>query len=113
MFLDRYHVTFSKLKILEDDASTQTRGSILTNLTAVLNTMQTATGQIPLIVTMYFPSNEVETFTEQWSYDLTQLIGEMGGSIGLFLGLSLLSVVAGFEMAGYSLKMVISGTRKR
>jgi hypothetical protein len=46
----------------------------------------------------YFPSSEVETLVEQWSYDVTQMIGEMGGSIGLFLGFSFLSIYSGIEI---------------
>jgi hypothetical protein len=45
----------------------------------------------------FFPSTEVETFAEQSSYGLTQLVGEMGGTIGLFLGFSFLSIHVGIE----------------
>jgi hypothetical protein len=87
---------------MENDKELQGQGTSTEQVRydhTVLNAILANTGPSQLGIQIYFPSNEVETFTEQWSYDLTQLIGEMGGSIGLFLGLSFLSLFVGLEVA--------------
>ena len=95
----RYQIKFVQRRITAEDTSqasvsteTQTapRDSVLTNLTGIAN--------IGTVIRGYFPSAEVETITENWSYELTQLIGEMGGSIGLFLGFSFLFIYTGTEV---------------
>ncbi|CAG0894959.1 unnamed protein product [Darwinula stevensoni] len=56
-------------------------------------------GNRSALVHVYFPSREVEVLVEHESYDLNQMVGELGGCVGLFLGVSLVSVyeiVAGF-----------------
>ena len=38
-------------------------------------------------------NSEVTLVTEEYSYDLASLVGEAGGALGLFLGVSVFSVV--------------------
>ncbi|CAG0894958.1 unnamed protein product [Darwinula stevensoni] len=51
------------------------------------------------VLKIYFPRRQVEVLVEKEAYDSTQMVGELGGCVGLFLGFSLVSVyeiVAGF-----------------
>ncbi|CAG0919351.1 unnamed protein product [Notodromas monacha] len=50
-----------------------------------------------VVIRGYFPSSEFESFTEQWSFDIIQLFGELGGNAGLLLGISVLSIYEGLE----------------
>ena len=52
-----------------------------------------------LIVQLASP--EVQTIVDHYSYDFFSLIGETGGALGLFLGLSMLSFV---EFVEYSFR---------
>ena len=85
-----------KQKIVED---TSALSSVLTDIQPILqDNILRRGGAIAAIIRGYFPSAEVETITENWSYELTQLIGEMGGSTGLFLGFSFLFIYTGIEI---------------
>ena len=52
------------------------------------------------ILTVQLASPEVQTIVDHYSYDFFSFIGETGGALGLFLGLSMLSFV---EFIEYSL----------
>ena len=43
-------------------------------------------------VSIYMPENAIEVLTESPAYDFIQMVGEFGGSLGLFLGVSLVSL---------------------
>ena len=42
---------------------------------------------------LYFPSPAVTRIREFWAYDLSQFVGETGGSMGLLLGISVISIL--------------------
>ena len=48
-----------------------------------------------LIVQLAIP--EVQTIVDHYSYDFLSFIGETGGALGLFLGLSMFSIVESIE----------------
>ena len=43
-------------------------------------------------VKIYFAENKAEVLIESEAYDLIQMVGEFGGCLGLFLGISLVSI---------------------
>lgn len=49
-------------------------------------------------VTFYYNNDEVKVTREEVMYDFVSFIGEAGGSLGLFLGISLISL---FDFGGY------------
>ena len=53
------------------------------------------------ILIVQLASPEVQTIVDHYSYDFFSFIGETGGALGLFLGLSMLSFV---EFIEYSLR---------
>ena len=61
-------------------------------MTQVMPPMERAIGYESAQVYIYFSSREVEVLVEKESYDLYQMVGELGGCIGLFLGVSIISI---------------------
>ncbi|CAG0890777.1 unnamed protein product [Darwinula stevensoni] len=55
-------------------------------------------------INFYFPSMEVEVLEEQWSYDILEMLGELGGSLGIMLGFSLLSIYDLLEVALFNIR---------
>ncbi|CAG0886790.1 unnamed protein product [Darwinula stevensoni] len=61
-------------------------------------------------INFYFPSMEVEVLEEQWSYDILEMLGELGGSLGIMLGFSLLSI---YDLLDVALSNIRSCRKKR
>ena len=55
-------------------------------------------------------SPEVQTIVDHYSYDFFSFIGETGGALGLFLGLSMLSFV---EFVEYSLSKLYTNYQEK
>ncbi|XP_043199244.1 acid-sensing ion channel 4-A-like [Amphibalanus amphitrite] len=61
------------------------------------NTFRISKGKLHL----FYASKELFLREEKWAYELTALVGEVGGSLGITLGLSLLTVVEIIEFLIY------------
>ena len=57
--------------------------------------------------TLFFEleSTDVQTIVDNYSYELSSFVGEAGGALGLFLGLSMISVV---DFVEYILRKICS-----
>ena len=56
-------------------------------------------------VLIYFPSKKMEVLIEREAYDISQMVGEVGGCVGMFLGVSLISI---YEFLDHYIRMWMS-----
>jgi hypothetical protein len=56
-------------------------------------------------VVLYWRTGNVEVIEDQYSYGFTQFVGELGGTWGLFLGVSIISVL---ELIEHLFKAVLA-----
>ncbi|CAG0890140.1 unnamed protein product [Darwinula stevensoni] len=56
-------------------------------------------------VFIYLPSRKIEILREKEAYDISQMVGEVGGCVGMFLGVSLISV---YELLDHYIRLWMS-----
>lgn len=63
-------------------------------------------------ITYYLGTTNLEVTKETWLYDVNNLIGEIGGSLGLFLGASLLTIFEVVQGGFFKVFHVLNGGTK-
>ncbi|CAG0895738.1 unnamed protein product [Cyprideis torosa] len=64
-------------------------------------------------IELYYPNGLAHRVTESWGYDASQFIGEVGGSLGLLLGMSVLSFLEILENISRVMWAKFCGKKKR